>query len=145
MVAYTKIKDGDEPCNLGQHEAVAEAAALESMVLLKNANAFLALKKAAVKFIAVSGPRADEVRYDYYSGPAPYLITPLQGIQEKLGAGATVKYALDNTDGAAVNAARSSDIAVVVVGNRPWCGVDRNAPNIWHDSATVPRPLTSEG
>jgi beta-glucosidase len=32
-----------------------------------------------------------------------------------------------------------------VVGNHPWCGVDRDAKGIWQDSATVPCALTSEG
>jgi beta-glucosidase len=145
MVPYTQIKDGDEPWNSGKHKTVAKAAALESIVLLKNANAFLPLKKESIKSIAVIGPRANEVQYDYYSGPAPYLITPLQGIKDKVGSGVTVNYAADNTDGAAVKAAKTSDVAVVVVGNHPWCGVDRNAPNIWQNASTVPCPLTSEG
>jgi hypothetical protein len=39
-----------------------------------------------------------------------------------VASGATVNYAADNADGAAVKAARSSDVAVVVVGNHPTCG-----------------------
>lgn len=145
MVPYAKIKDGEEPWNSEKHKAVAKAAALESIVLLKNANAFLPLKKESVKSIAVIGPRADGVELDWYSGPAPYWITPLQGIKDKLGPGAKVTYALDNTGDAAVNAAKSSDVAVVVVGNHPWCGVEKNASGTWQNGSTVPCAFTSEG
>jgi beta-glucosidase len=145
MVPYTKIKDGPEPWNTEAHKAVAKTTARESVILLKNANHFLPLKKENLRSIAVIGPRANEVQYDYYSGPAPYLITPLQGIKDKVGARVEVRYTADNTDNAAVKAAKSSDAAIVVVGNHPWCGVDRNAPGIWQDSSTVPCALSSEG
>jgi beta-glucosidase len=124
---------------------VARATARESIVLLKNSGNFLPLKKEEIRSIAVIGPRADEVQYDYYSGPAPYLVTPLQGIKNKAGAGIEVRYAADNSNDAAVQAAKASDVAIVVVGNHPWCGVDRNAPGIWKDASTVPCALNSEG
>jgi beta-glucosidase len=145
MVPYTRIKNGEEPWNSEAHKAVARATARESIVLLQNAGNFLPLKRENLRSIAVIGPRANEVLYDYYSGPAPYLVTPLQGIRDKAGAGIAVRYASDNGDNAAVKAARSSDVAIVVVGNHPWCGVDRNAPGIWQDSSTVPCALNSEG
>jgi beta-glucosidase len=145
MVLYTKIKDGEEPWNTEKHKAVARATSLESIVLLKNARNFLPLKKESIRSIAVIGPRANEVQYDYYSGPAPYLVTPLDGIKARLGSKVTVNYAADNTGDAAVKAAKASDVAVVVVGNHPWCGVDRDAPKTWEESNTVPCTLKSEG
>ncbi len=145
MVSYTRIQDGPEPWNTEAHKLVARTTARESVVMLKNTNNFLPLDRKKIRSIAVVGPRANEVQYDYYSGPAPYLITPLQGIKDKAGPGVEIRYAADNRDNAAANAAKASDIAIVVVGNHPWCGVDRNAPGIWNDSSTVPCALKSEG
>ena len=68
------------------------------------------------------GPRADSVLRDWYGGIAPYLVTPRQGIVNKLGTGVTVRYALDNTGNAATTAATGSDVALVFVGNHPTCG-----------------------
>jgi beta-glucosidase len=145
QVPYASIKEGPEPWKSEAHKGVARAVARESIVLLKNSGNFLPLNKEKLHSIAVIGPRANEVQYDYYSGPAPYLITPLQGIKSKVGPNVEVRYAADNFDGAAVKAARESDVAIVVVGNHPWCGVDRNAPGIWKDASTVPCSLSSEG
>ena len=144
-VSYTRIKDGPEPWNTEAHRSVARATARESIVMLKNKDNFLPFDRKKIRSIAVVGPRANEVQYDYYSGPAPYLVTPLQGIKDKAGPGIEIRYAADNRDNAAVNAAKTSDVAVVVVGNHPWCGVDRNAPGIWNDSSTAPCALGSEG
>ncbi|MGA2738367.1 MAG: glycoside hydrolase family 3 C-terminal domain-containing protein [Bryobacteraceae bacterium] len=124
MVPYASVGGAAEaePWTTEKHKRVALDMARESVVLLKNANGFLPLDKNAIKSIAVVGPRAGEVSIDLYGGRPPYAITPVQGIREKVGSGATLNYAADNTDGAAVKAARASDVAVVVVGNQPTCG-----------------------
>lgn len=122
LVRYSSIGAAGEPepWATEKHKGVALDVARESVVLLKNANGFLPLDKKAIKSIAVVGPRAGAVLIDLYGGKPPYAITPLQGIRDKVGSG--VNYAADNTDDAAVKAARSSDVAVVVVGNHPLCG-----------------------
>jgi beta-glucosidase len=56
---------------------------------------------------------------DFYSGTCSYKVTSLSGIQKKV---TTVNYALDNTNNAAVNAAKASTVAVVCIGNDPLCG-----------------------
>jgi beta-glucosidase len=118
--------------------------ALESVVLLKNAKSFLPLKKDAVKSIAVIGPLADTVHWDWYGGKPPYTVTPLQGIKSEAGSRVTVNYAADNTNDAAVKAARASDVAVVVVGNDPTCGPDM--AHAWRDDAsTKPCAVPSDG
>jgi beta-glucosidase len=124
MVPYASIGGvGEaEPWTTEKHKRVALDVARESVVLLKNAGGFLPLDKNAVKSIAVVGPRAGEVSIDIYGGRPPYAITPLQGIREKVAPGTAVNYAAGNADDAAVKAARSSDVAVVVVGNHPICG-----------------------
>jgi len=123
VVPYSGIGGAGEPepWTTDKHKGVALDVARESVVLLKNANGFLPLDKDAIKSIAVVGPRAGEVSIDLYGGRPQYAITPLQGIREKVAPGATVNYTADNADDT-VKAARSSDVAVVVVGNQPICG-----------------------
>ena len=144
MVPYSSIKDSPEPWNTDRDRDVSKKMALESVVLLKNAHEFLPLDKGAVKSIAVIGPLADSVHWDWYGGIPPYAITPLEGIKAEAGPGVTVNYAVDNTDDAAVNAAKASDVAIVVVGNDPTCGPDM--AHVWNpDASTKPCPYPSEG
>ena len=144
MVRYSSIKDSPEPWNTDKDRAVSKQMALESVVLLKNANSFLPLKKESLKSIAVIGPLADSVHWDWYGGKPPYTVTPLQGIRSEAGSGMTVNFAADNSNDAAVKAARSSDAAVVVVGNDPTCGPDM--AHAWRDDAsTVPCSVPSDG
>jgi len=119
---FAGLKGAPDPVNSEKHNAIARQVSLESMVLLKNANDFLPLDKQAIQSIAVIGPRANAVLLEGYSGLPPYTVTPLEGIKRKVGSRIAVNYAEDNKDGAAVKAARASDVAVVVVGNQPMCG-----------------------
>ena len=64
-----------------EHRSLARTAAREAIVLLKNENSLLPLKK-NVKSIAVIGPRADAVNLGGYSGFGMKVITPLEGIKE---------------------------------------------------------------
>jgi beta-glucosidase len=132
MVPYSKIKDEPEPWNTDKHRAVSRQMALESVVLLKNENAFLPLKKDAIKSIAVIGPLADSVHWDWYGGTPPYAVTPLQAIKDEVGPGVKVNHAADELGNAAINAAKASDVAVVVIGNDPTCGPDM--AHDWHDT-----------
>ena len=147
LVPYTKIKDSPEPWDTEKDRAVSKKMALESVVLLKNANSFLPLKKESVKSIAVIGPLADSVHWDWYGGHPPYIVTPLEGIKTAVGPDVKIKYAASELGNAAVNAARSSDVAVVVVGNDPTCGPDM--PHDWHTSPdggnTLPCTTPSDG
>src|SRR5271154_3989985 len=147
MVSWSKIKDSPEPWNTDTDRAVSKQMALESVVLLKNANGFLPLKKESIKSIAVIGPLADSVHWDWYGGTPPYAITPLKGIKDELGPGVKVNYAADEIGNAAVNAARTSDVAVVIIGNDPTCGPDM--AHDWHATpdggGTLPCTVPSDG
>jgi beta-glucosidase len=143
MVPYSSIKDSPEPWNTDKHKAISQQMALESVVLLKNQNSFLPLKKDAIKSIAVIGPLADSVHWDWYGGTPPYKVTPLQGIKNLVGPNVKVKYAADEPGQAAVKAARSSDVAVVVIGNDPKCGPDM--AHDWNDNGTFPCTNPSDG
>src|SRR6202020_3563312 len=112
-------KDTPEPWTTDKDRDVSRKLALESVVLLKNEKSILPFDKDAIKSIAVIGPLADSVHWDWYGGTPPHAITPLEGIRNEVGAGVKVNYAADETDNAAVKAAQASDVAVVVVGNEP--------------------------
>ncbi|NMB38875.1 MAG: beta-glucosidase [Firmicutes bacterium] len=108
----------------------------ESIVLLKNENNLLPLDKNKIKSIALIGPSADSTRNvlgDYvYSAhvdspeDAVPVVSILDGVKAKLGENVKVNYAEGcgimnySTDGfeEAIEAAKQSDIAVVVVGGR---------------------------
>jgi beta-glucosidase len=147
MVPYTQIKDSPEPWNTERDRAVSKRMALESVVLLKNDNGFLPLKKEAIKSIAVIGPLADSVHWDWYGGLPTYAVTPLEGIKAEVGPDVKVNYAESELGNAAIDAAKSSDVAVVVIGNDPTCGPDM--AHDWHSSVdgggTIACTVPSDG
>ncbi|HEU4710001.1 MAG TPA: glycoside hydrolase family 3 C-terminal domain-containing protein [Pyrinomonadaceae bacterium] len=124
-VPYSTIgQETVDPWLTEKHKSIALLATQKSIVLLKNRDNLLPLNKKKLKSIAVIGPRANEVLLDWYSGTPPYAISPLEGIKSAVGPGVTVNYAANNDGGAAVKAARASDVAIVVVGNHPNGGFD---------------------
>jgi beta-glucosidase len=129
-VPYTKIGAADEPepWNLQKNKDIVRRATQESIVLLKNTGNLLPLNKSNIKSIAVIGPRADTVYPDWYSSQPPYTITPREGIKNKVGETVKVEYTSGDDVAQAVNLARSSDFAIVCVGNNPnlnnrWMGI----------------------
>ena len=135
-VPYAAVHDGTPPWDGDASRAVSRRAALESVVLLKNQSATLPLRAGSLRSVAVIGPLANSVRWDWYGGYPPYAITPLAGIRAAAGAGVRVSYAGDDANGAAVAAAKAADVAVVVVGNDPTCGP--NMATDWTDNGTRP-------
>ena len=121
MVSYTKIKDGPEPWTRDENKLLARQVTQEAVVLLKNQNNLLPLDKSRLKSIAVVGQRSDDVAWDWYSGAFPYKVTPLDGIKNKVGPEVKVSFALNNDNDAAVEAAKGSNVAIVVIGNHPTC------------------------
>ncbi len=136
-----------EPWDSPEHRAISEKMALESVVLLKNENNTLPLAKTGLKSIAVIGPLADTVRWDWYGGTPPHKVTPLDGIRAAVGPYVRVNYAASETGQEAIAAARESDAAVVVVGNDPTCGPDMGRD--WHATVdgggTLPCTTPSDG
>lgn len=123
---YATIGTGPEPWTTNANKAVAKQIALESITLLKNADHALPLDRTKLRTVAVVGPLADIVHWDWYGGLPPYAITPLDGIKAALGPGVKVIYA--ESGDAAVAAAKGADAVIAVVGNDPTCG-----PNMAHD------------
>jgi beta-glucosidase len=126
-----------------QHQDLALAVAREGIVLLKNDQNLLPLKK-NLKSIAVIGPDADSSSNqlgDYTTRKVLQpVVTVLQGIKEKVGPQTKVYYAKgsnvlgDDKSGfqEAVHAAKSADLAVVVIGEQ----FGRNETNQKDRSAT---------
>jgi beta-glucosidase len=112
-----------------EHQELALKAAREGIVLLKNESNTLPLRK-NLKSIAVIGPNADDGPSqlgDYSPNKVlQHVSTVLDGIKQKVGPQTKVIYAKgcnvmgDDKSGFAdaVNAAKSADLAVVVVGEQ---------------------------
>lgn len=70
--------------NTAEHIKVCKEVARKSMVLLKNEDDILPLKKDSNESIAVVGLLSDVWYKDWYSGIPPYYVTPLHGIKKEL-------------------------------------------------------------
>jgi beta-glucosidase len=92
MVKYSKIPYSVVDC--AQNKALARETALKSIVLLKNKNNILPLKK-SIGTVAVIGPNSDQtfIQLGNYNGTPSDPITPLRGIKEKLAGVSEVLYA----------------------------------------------------
>jgi beta-glucosidase len=123
---YAKIgSDPTEPWTTQQSRDSVRRATQESIVLLKNTGNLLPLDKSKLKSVALIGPFATNVIRDWYGSTAPYVVTPLAGIRDKAGAAVNVQFADGRDVPAAVALAKSSDVAIVCVGNNP------NLNNAW--------------
>jgi beta-glucosidase len=91
LVRYARIPypENDSP----EHRALSLRAARESLVLLKNENETLPLRK-EIKTLAVIGPNADapEVLLGNYNGQPSKSVTPLEGIRAKVSPATKVLY-----------------------------------------------------
>lgn len=129
--------------NSAEHKQLALEAARKSIVLLKNEKNILPLDLTKLKTIAVIGPNAADVHIGGYSRDPGFGISVLDGIKARVGDKAKVIYAQgckittapegfrgwwandvqlvdpktqQDSIKAAVDAAKASDVAVVVVG-----------------------------
>jgi beta-glucosidase len=133
---YADLDKGARIIGCEEHRQAALKAACESIVLLKNENSILPLRKDVA--VAVIGPNADDVgaqlgdwtTYSHHLGewqklPAEKVVTVLGGIRNRAGDGCRVDYArgcdvLKPDTGRiaeAVELASGADVAVVVIGD----------------------------
>ncbi len=112
IVKYTRIPITENDSR--EHRALSLRAAHESIVLLKNTNNILPIKK-EVKRIAVVGPNADNylILLGNYNGTPSKYVTPFQGIKNRAGDNIEVKYeaGCDVIDAGGIINNLSSDIA----------------------------------
>ncbi|MBR1545433.1 MAG: glycoside hydrolase family 3 C-terminal domain-containing protein [Prevotella sp.] len=92
----------------------------KSLVLLKN-NGLLPLDAQKIRKLAVVGPYADQIIYDWYSGTPPYEVTILNALREMAKVeGFEVNYIPDNRMDQAEQLAREADAVVICTGNHPY-------------------------
>lgn len=140
---FTDPDTAERITNSPEHRKLALQAAQETIVLLKNEKHLLPLDLNKLKTIAVIGPNADQLHLGGYSRNPIHGVTILQGIQDRVGSKAKVVYAegcrftnkhqdwhgwFDDNVGLidpatqqdkikeAVAAAKSADVAILVVG-----------------------------
>ena len=108
------------PFDTPEARLLAREITAKSIVLLKN-NGLLPLNLGKIRKIALIGPYADQIVYDWYSGTASHAVTILEGLQNALkGTGIEVLYAKDNTCGKAELLAKEADVVLVCTGNHPY-------------------------
>jgi beta-glucosidase len=124
---YVDVERAVRESNKKEHQELAREASRQGIVLLKNGNNLLPLKK-EVKSIAVIGPNADnEINQlgDYTHTPVlQEVVTVLEGIREKVSSDTKITYVKGceitgnelNEISKAKSAAGKADIAIVVVG-----------------------------
>ncbi|HVF45134.1 MAG TPA: glycoside hydrolase family 3 N-terminal domain-containing protein [Pyrinomonadaceae bacterium] len=138
---YVDVERAARVTDSAEHRALAAEAARRSITLLKNDNNVLPLDRRALKSIAVVGPNANRAHLGGYTDPTPARgVSVLEGVTKKVGAGVKVNYAEgckitkeggdwwadashppdpaedERLIAQAVEAARASDVALVVVG-----------------------------
>lgn len=132
MVHYASIPY--ETVDSEKNRQLARETARKSMVLLKNENGILPLKK-DIGTVAVIGPNSDEsfVLLGNYNGTPSDPVTPLRGIREKLSGKSEVVYArgcewvagmpsekeADELKSEALNAAGKADVVIMCMGITP--------------------------
>ncbi len=100
-----------------EHAALARRAATGAVVLLKNTGGLLPLRASTGARVAVTGPLADLLCQDWYSGTMPYQVTVADGVRETVaphGGEVTVSRGVDRV----VLLARSTPGRVGVAGDR---------------------------
>ncbi len=110
-----------------ENGAKARQFAEEGAVLLRNEGGLLPLKTEGLKSVALIGPYA--TRASTGGGGSSlvkpvYEVTPLEGLQKRLGAGVTVTLNDGKNVAAAATLAKAADVAIVMVGNRQGEGRD---------------------
>jgi beta-glucosidase len=140
---YVDPDYAEKTTNSAEHRQIALKAAQETIVLLKNDRNLLPLDLTKLKTIAVIGPNAADLHLGGYSRMPSHAVPILQGIRDRVGTKAKVVYAqgcqftagkqdwhgwfendsklVDPTTQAdkikeAVAAAKSADVAILVVG-----------------------------
>ncbi|HEY9283029.1 MAG TPA: glycoside hydrolase family 3 N-terminal domain-containing protein [Pyrinomonadaceae bacterium] len=137
---YVDPARAERVTNSRAHQELAAEAARRSITLLKNDGNLLPLDRARLKSIAVIGPNADRAHLGGYSDDPGRGVSVLDGVRAKVGGAVKVNYArgvkiteeggdwwadtsrLSNPEedaksiAEAVEAARASDAALVVIG-----------------------------
>ena len=149
----TEIREGlfdhprtTTPIDAAAGGAVAQSVAEQSAVLLKNSASTLPLRADGLHSIAVVGPYA-QAAHPGGGGSSHveplYTVSPVEGIQKRVGAGVTVQSSDGSDADAAAKLAASSDVAVVVVGDEEKEGEDRTSLSLSPDQDKLVRSVVA--
>jgi len=120
------VTETDKPWEKQEVKDFVRLVTAKSAILLKNKPArgertpLLPLDPGKIRSIAIIGPRADEVIFDWYSGTPAYTVTILEGIRNAVGPDVEILYEPSNSMDKAYIAASKADVAVVCIGNHPY-------------------------
>jgi beta-glucosidase len=107
--------------------AIARRIAEEAAVLLRNQNRTLPLDPTMIRSVALIGPYADHASTggggSSHVDPL-YSVTPLVGLQKRLGPGVAITLVRGTELAPAIQAAKSADVAIVMVGDKQSEGKD---------------------
>jgi len=120
---YVDPEYAEKICDCEEHRSLALKAAREAIVLLKN-DGILPLRK-DLKSVAIIGPNAGKLRLGGYSGYGVRVVSPMEGIRNKVSKSTEVHYAEgcrltgSSKEGfeEAAEATRKSEVALLFVGN----------------------------
>ncbi len=120
---YVNPEYAEKVCDCEEHRKLALEAAKKAIVLLKN-DGVLPLNK-SLKSIAVIGPNAAQMRLGGYTGYGVKVVSPLEGIRNKVSGETKVYYAegcsLTGTSKEgfkeAIEIARKCNVAIMFMGN----------------------------
>jgi beta-glucosidase len=90
---FVDLARADEISGAVASQPLALEAARQAIVLLQNRGGLLPLKADQARRVAVIGPHAAEVMLGGYAGVPRHSVSILEGIRQRLGAGATVSHA----------------------------------------------------
>jgi len=120
---YVDINYAAQISDCSEHRKLALESARKSIVLLKNNNILPVDKN--IKTIAVIGPNANEIRLGNYSGFGIKVVTPLEGIKNKVShntevyfaQGCKVKDTSKQGFNEAIEIAKKSEVVILFMGN----------------------------
>jgi beta-glucosidase len=120
-------RDDDAQIDKAAHARTAREVEESAIVLLKNSGGALPLDAGRLKSIALIGAGADGFTTGGGSGNVkPFSFTsPLQAIQKRVGAGVQVRHEDGSDPDAAADAAKASDVAIVIPADYLTEGADR--------------------
>jgi len=116
------------------HNQLARQLSAASTVLLKNTGNILPIDTSKVKKIAILGDDGSKSVTVAGGGSggvrSSYVVSPLEGIKDRAGAGVQVTYAPTNPIDEAVKLAQAADLAIVFAGTSSSEGSDRGSLNL---------------
>jgi len=147
---YTDENHAEKIVNCAEHRQLALEVARKCIVLLKNTEGILPLSK-NLKRIAVIGPNANSLQLGGYSAIVDKVVSPLEGIKNKLknteilyAQGCGLKDKSRDGFASALNIAKQSEVAILVMGNSSGWSDEYNTEGEDRDRCNLDLPGVQE-